>query len=444
MAAILREVAPFREGGDYDEWVKWKEELVSLMRIKFEWTNDQKLAYLEYAGGAVIRNLLKRLPPLNPPGVGLHVTISSPNPFEEALDRIDEYFYPMKNVFGARAEFRTTKQKPDETAKDFYIRLKERLERCEYNEAEQESVLKEQFIIGSNDQKLRRRALWSEFESSREAVDFSSMNETIRQQEKGLEVNAMLHKEPVDRQRCLVCHKNGHIAKFCDLKRCYACGELGHISWFCKNNPAQDLTTRRQHPPNQHYASNAPRMSPLNPYSASFNPRFGNVGSRFNRPGARRYHPYQDQANFQSNTEPKKRNMAAIQQSEDGLDIQAPPIVISYVRGGDEVICDVNGTKLTFLVDSGCPVNLITRRARQLLESRGSKASMKPTSKQFTSYGTQQPLIIEGYFDARVSFGDKTEDDKIYVAPEGKCCLLGSDTAKKLGILSIQTQVSDQ
>lgn len=93
------------------------------------------------------------------------------------------------------------KQEPGETAKDYYIRLKERIERCDYDDAEQEKVLKEQFIIGSADQKLRRRAAWTGFESSLGAVEFSTLNETIRLQERTAKVNALLRTPSVNDRR---------------------------------------------------------------------------------------------------------------------------------------------------------------------------------------------------------------------------------------------------
>ena len=117
---------------------------------------------------------------------------------------------------------------------------------------------------------------------------------------------------------------------------------------------------------------------------------------------------------------------------------------MQYIKGGDEVTCMVNGTSLTFLVDSGCPVNVITRKALHLLEARGGKIELRPQHKQFTAYATNQPLKIDGCFNARVAFNGRHENEQLYVATEGKCCLLGSGTAKKLGILSIKTQVSNQ
>ena len=130
MAALLKEISPFCEDSGHNEWTRWKEELLALLQIKFEWNSRQKKAYLEYAGGHVIRRLLRQLPPLNPPGVGLHVSIAEPDPFEEAIDRLDEYFYPLKDTVSAITEFRRAKQEPGESAKDYYIRLRELILKC--------------------------------------------------------------------------------------------------------------------------------------------------------------------------------------------------------------------------------------------------------------------------------------------------------------------------
>ena len=48
-------------------------------------------------------------------------------------------------------------------------------------------------------------------------------------------------------------------------------------------------------------------------------------------------------------------------------------MVMQYIKGGEEVTCMVNGTDLMFWIDSGCPVNWITRQDLQYSEARCEK-----------------------------------------------------------------------
>ena len=52
--------------------------------MRFDSTAGQKRAYLEFGGGHHIRRLLRELPPLDPPDVSLHVSISEPDAFDKA------------------------------------------------------------------------------------------------------------------------------------------------------------------------------------------------------------------------------------------------------------------------------------------------------------------------------------------------------------------------
>ena len=64
------------------------------------------------------------------------------------------------------------------------------------------------------------------------------------------------------------------------------------------------------------------------------------------------------------------QKLAEIQQAHESTNDQELAIVVQYIKGGDEVTCVVNDTDLTFLIDSGCSVNLIRRQALQLSEAR--------------------------------------------------------------------------
>lgn len=395
--ATLREIAPFREGGDFNDWKRWKDEIISLLNIKFGWTPQQKLAYLQFAGGHGIRRLLRQLPPLNPPGVGLHVSIAEPDPFDDAMDRLDEYFLPGKNVMAAVAEFRSTRQEINESAKDFAIRLRENIDKCDYMEDEREANLKEQFLIGCRDVKLRRQAALAGFPSMREAVEYATLNETLKQQEQQpTQVNALQQPQP----RCRVCHQTGHVAAKCrqgrKLRTCYACGKPGHFARSCPEQ-RREVT-----------GANSGRYQP-----------YWKAGGNMRRDGVH-----------------------AVEVEEFTEDVK-PPVIVQFLGGGDEVTCEVEGVRLSWLVDSGCQANIITKKALQLLNARGKRFELKPQDREFKAYATLEPLKMEGMFEATISFDGMEERAPIYVSAQGQCCLLGNQTAKRLGIYTFKKNVSN-
>lgn len=122
--AFVREMPLFPESGGWTEWRVWRDELCCLLEIKKAMTPEDKLNFLKYCGGARIRQLLTKLPPNNPPGTGLYVSIREPDPLDDAIDKLNDYFRPQRDTILAIKEFNLMVQEKEETVKDFVIRLK--------------------------------------------------------------------------------------------------------------------------------------------------------------------------------------------------------------------------------------------------------------------------------------------------------------------------------
>lgn len=217
----MREILPFSESGDWREWKDWKAELVSLLKTKRDMTSQQKVDYLEFVGGPRIRKLLKRLPPLNPPGVGLYVSIREPDPLDEALTRIDMYFEPQKETILEIDKFQPLRQEKNESAKDFIIRLKEAAESCDFEDGEYDIYLKRQFIIGSASDKVRDKEVLEGFATLEDASHYAIKDESLMQRRNAKKESSdvmavqsrLIEKKPS--KFCSFCKKTGHVENEC-------------------------------------------------------------------------------------------------------------------------------------------------------------------------------------------------------------------------------------
>lgn len=117
-------------------------------------------------------------------------------------------------------------------------------------------------------------------------------------------------------------------------------------------------------------------------------------------------------------------------------------IWIPYVDAGDEIVCGLDGIKISWLIDSGCSVDIITEKALQMIEARNGRVELKAPNREFRTYASKQPLNVKGFFEGSIEHNGRSMKGPIYVVPEGPFCLMGNGTAKKLGVLKVEKQVS--
>ncbi|CAH2208327.1 jg24389, partial [Pararge aegeria aegeria] len=112
---------------------------------------------------------------------------------------------------------------------------------------------------------------------------------------------------------------------------------------------------------------------------------------------------------------------------------------IFNVNTGPTVSCEIGGTEVNMLIDSGCNHNLITDRTWQFMKRSNSNVTNqnKNPQKKFVAYGSGTPLKLLGAFDADIKLGKRLDQATFYVISGGTRNLLGKITATSLGVLQI-------
>ncbi|XP_055527433.1 uncharacterized protein K02A2.6-like [Wyeomyia smithii] len=95
------------------------------------------------------------------------------------------------------------------------------------------------------------------------------------------------------------------------------------------------------------------------------------------------------------------------------------------------------------LIDSGADANLVTEEAWEALKSQRITivSSKKGSSRILRAYGSQNALTIRGSSVADIVAGRNTVQAELFVVAGGQRCLLGDDTAKRLGVLKVGTNI---
>ena len=93
------------------------------------------------------------------------------------------------------------------------------------------------------------------------------------------------------------------------------------------------------------------------------------------------------------------------------------------------------------IVDSGCNSNLIGRKSWAYLRANNVVVREQRTDsdKTFVGFDSKTPLKVKGRFKADLCFSGGTTEERFYVVEADDKCILGGETAKKIGILKILT-----
>ena len=102
----------------------------------------------------------------------------------------------------------------------------------------------------------------------------------------------------------------------------------------------------------------------------------------------------------------------------------------------------INGIVKDVLIDSSSMSNLINNNGFETLKTQGLSASLTKCDKKLFGYGGRQ-LSVCGQFEAELSNSDKKVQSLFLVTVKGRC-LLGQGSSKRLGILRIGAEASNE
>lgn len=99
----------------------------------------------------------------------------------------------------------------------------------------------------------------------------------------------------------------------------------------------------------------------------------------------------------------------------------------------------MGGLRVDFLVDSGCNSNLIDRKTLEYLQCHKDKVSdlRADSDKAFVPFGSKVLLKIMARFKAELDHNGRKTMEQFFVVDAEEKCILGAETAKRIGVLKI-------
>lgn len=431
-------VAPFENSGHENnghEWTKWLQSFEFCMKANAINDAERKLAMLLHMVGPKVQNIYSKLPEKKkgetetargPLATGYVLQKSS---YEEAVEKLNNYFLPKQNDAYERHVMRLMKQEEDETIDEFVMRLRPQAERCNFGDSIDEHI-KDQIIEKCRSAAMRRDMLKHGGRDLDTVLGVAKTFELVAKQEKAF---AKIEPTPSTSAITLDVNKIGTTATTTDVNKinsgngrslfkrkrsdeksngCSRCGFATHRSADGKC-PAMGKTCNRCQGKN-HFANQCKSKTVAT--STNNMKRTNTDGEDVKRP----------------------------KQEKDGANANVVKFVDEYVfciQSDDQdniVRCKIGQVEATAIIDSGSKYNLLDYKTWSTLKEKGVVVSnqRKDTDKVFRSYGGNL-LTVVGVFDAQIQVGKHETTTEFYVIKEAGKFLIGRVTGKVLKLLKI-------
>ena len=324
--------------------------------------------------------------------------------FKEAVEALEGYFAPRKNVVAERHKFRSRKQNADETIDAYLTSLRELVKTCEFGALEDE-MLRDQIVEKCCSKQLRERLLAQEelhlaktlriARSSESAIKEARLLSGHETKDDIINIDRLSNLDKRNRNynsenfKCYRCGGVGHKPADCRAisMKCYNCQRLGHFARVCRSK------------------------------------------------GVSRK-PYESQKTSSKKTK-ARRNVRAIRRkdsdsNESCIESESEDEQILFMEGQDSPVqVTINGRKIKMVADTGCRQNIISS---QLYREQFKEHPLESTTKQFVAYGQKVPLTCLGRFKASLKAGMMTIHSFVYVIKGQAESLLGRKSCFDLGI----------
>lgn len=393
-------------------WKEWRERF-DMYLVAANITDDkQKRAVLLYVAGPSVQKIFKTLS-------------ETGTDFKTAVDKLDEYFQPQKNVIFERYVFKNARPTSGESI-DSYItvitRLRQLAETCNFNDTESE--IRDQFVMTCKSQSFRTKLLREKDLTLAKLIAMGRAKELAEKQAAGMssreddQVNQITAPRERDiktpewpderttrEKQCYNCgykYSPGHLAN-CPAKgkTCRTCGKQDHFAKVCRSKKHKLYSKREENVKTAQHAESQAETS----------------GSE------------DDEFTFSLKSQQSQRET-----------------VHQLLNKQDRTVTKlkVNGTPIQVTIDSGATTNILDSKAFDTLQSKSKPITLQPTKTKIYPYNSKEPLPLLGKCVVSIETKSTWTATTFYVVKGSSGSLLGYETATELGLLRLDVKRIDE
>lgn len=405
------------------QWTKYKDNLDLFFTASNIKDEKQKHAMCLYLGGSELREIAETLDPDNK------------STYTELTKKLDDHFSTKTNYTFERSKFRGIVPLNDKESSRSYIgRLRKAVVNCKFDEYTNDNACVDQYIEKKATPSFRRKLLSQPDLTLSKLLELATAREVTEDQAKSIEAQSTISDETLNKLQTKQYKQQKYTkppessnsrqyskppeassvkqSKPSDKNRCYGCGRSGHF----------------------HGSDDCPAMGQKCNFCGIFN-HWEVVCQAKQRQG------YSREAKKFPNRAPTN-SRGIINSAIDLQDTSSEEEHLFSLNHPSDIIIKLDQQPVSFLRDSGATINLIDRGTFQNL-NRNKNIELYPTKTNIFTYNAKQPLPLDGLFYANASYKQNHHIAKVFVTSnENSGCILGRDSAVKLGVMKLFEEVN--
>ena len=405
---------PFEQTGNVGpRWTRWKTRLQYYIDARGITHDNRKRALLLHLAGPAVQDIFSTL-------------ADAGTSFDEAINSLDAYFTPQKNLHFERHSFRQAHQAGNETVDQFITRLRRLGENCEFDKYSLDEAIKDQLIEHCHSATLRRRLLREKSSATLNSlIEIARATESANFQAANMENSENISQQPsVEQAHQFRVHADAAVTEdhkdeeqanftFGDRKRpCTHCGNVADHKPRTPKCPAFNKTCSQcgiQH----HFGRVCMKRAPNLGYPQ---------GRKVENPRVRYVHDSSDEESFDA--------------------FQVSPKQVKT-----DITVTVEGAPVQVCIDSGATANTVDYATYEAI-SAIKATPLKPTNVRLRPYGEDNPapIPLAGSFFGVVTApsGQMDVTRFLVLKAQNAGCLLSRETSTRLGMLHVAASTTTE